>query len=407
MRTLRVPPRSWMVALLVAAAGCYDGAGAGASGSADGDGGDDADDGAVDPFCEEDTLPGQLTHFVRLTHGQYDNSVRDLLGVDTKPSDAFLGDTSVQGFTNNADNLTVTDRLARDYRRAAEQIATDLLADSTRLASVVGCDPAPDPEACAQSFIATFGRRVFRRPLDEAEAAAFFTIYQTGAGLYEGGTDFEQGIALVVEAFLQSPSFLYRVELGSPPADAELVALTGWEVTARLSYMMWNSTPDDALLAAAEAGELDTAAGIEEHARRLLADPRAADPVQDFHAQWLHMDRYPNIQKDPDAFPDYDPASPASMAAETLEFFRATILDEPGTYADLMTSRTTYVDATLADIYGLPGTFGPELTKVELDPATRSGFLTQPGFLAANAYLVETSPIHRGVFIQRQVLCTA
>lgn len=192
--------------------------------------GDDGDDGAVDPFCEEDTLPGPLTHFVRLTHGQYDNTVRDLLGVDTQPSDAFLGDTSVKGFTNNADNLTVTDRLARDHRRAAEQIATELLADPTRLASVVGCDPAPDPEACAQSFIATFGRRVFRRPLDGTESAAFFAIYQTGAGLYEGGTDFEQGIAPVVEAFLQSPSFVYRVELSSPPADAELVALTGWEV---------------------------------------------------------------------------------------------------------------------------------------------------------------------------------
>jgi hypothetical protein len=94
------------------------------------------------------------------------------------------------------------------------------------------------------------------------------------------------------------------------------------------------------------------------------------------------------------------------MAAETMEFFRRTILEQQGSYADLMTSRTTYVDATLASIYGIEGDFGDTLTPVELDPATRSGFLTQPGFLAANAYLVETSPIHRGVFIQRQVLCT-
>lgn len=397
--------------MLVAAPGCYDGLGGHASGSADGDGGDGASDGSgddgmpVDPFCEEETLPGQLTHFVRLTHGQYDNSVRDLLGVDGKPSDAFLGDTSVKGFSNNADNLSVTDRLARDYRRAAEEIASDLLTDAPRLATAVGCDPGPDPDACARTFIDTFGLRAFRRPLLDEERDAFFAIYQAGNGKYESGTAFEQGIALAVEAFLQSPSFLYRVELSAPAEGADVVALDGYEIAARLSYMMWNSTPDDALLAAAEAGELDSPEGIEMHARRLLADARAGDPVRDFHAQWLHMDRYPNIQKDPMVFPDYDPTTPASMAAETMEFFRATILDGGGTYSDLMTSRTTYVDDKLAQIYGLDGTFGETLTPVELDPTERSGFLTQPGFLAANAYLVETSPIHRGVFIQRQVLC--
>ncbi|MBC8069812.1 MAG: DUF1588 domain-containing protein, partial [Deltaproteobacteria bacterium] len=101
----------------------------------------------------------------------------------------------------------------------------------------------------------------------------------------------------------------------------------------------------------------------------------------------------------------YDPSAPASMATETMEFFRRTILDEGGSYADLMTSRTTYVDAKLAEIYGLDGEFGDSFTAVELDPTERSGFLTQPGFLALNAHLLETSPIHRGVFVQRQVLC--
>jgi hypothetical protein len=129
------------------------------------------------------------------------------------------------------------------------------------------------------------------------------------------------------------------------------------------------------LLAAAEAGELDDAAGIETHARRLLADPRAADPVADFHSQWLRMDRYPNIQKDPNTFPSYDPTTPASMSAETLEFFRALILDENATYADLMTSRTTFVDSKLAALYGLQGEFGSDLTRVELDPTQRSGSL--------------------------------
>lgn len=399
--------RARQLALLCCCSGCYQGLGAGADGSASGsaDGGDAGESGAVDPYCEGETLPAPMTHFVRLTHGQYDNSVRDLLGVQDHPSDAFLADTAVKGFTNNAEQLVVTDRLARDYRRAAEAIATDLLADAPRLAEVVGCDPAPDAMGCATEFITRFGRRAFRRPLEQTEIDAFVALYGKGAGLYEGGSDFEQGIALVVEGMLQSPSFLYRVELEVPPAGEALVALDGYGIAARLSYMLWNSTPDDTLLDAAEAGELDTPEGIETHARRLLADARAADPVQDFHAQWLRMDRYSNISKDPDLFPDFGGETPASMAAETREFFRNVILEQDGTFADLMTSRTTFVDDALARIYGLQGDFGTTLTQVELDPTTRSGFLTQPGFLAANAYFAESSPIHRGVFVQRQVLC--
>jgi hypothetical protein len=408
MALRRTPPILLAAAAFVLDLGCYrgsDGDGSGGSDDGDASGGDETA-GAMDPYCEEDTLPGAMTHFVRLTHRQYDNTVRDLLGITEGPSAAFLGDTAVGGFTNNADQLQVNDRLARDYRRAAEQIGDDLVADPARLATLVGCDPAPDAEACAREFIATFGRRAFRRPVTDEEIAAYVAIYNAGNGLYASGSAFEQGIGLVVEAMLQSPSFLYRVELSAPAEGSQLVALDGWEIAARLSFMLWNSTPDDTLLAAAESGELATTEGIEMHARRLLADPRAADPIADFHSQWLHMDRYGNIAKDTDQFPAFDVQTPASMAAETTEFFRRTILDERGTYADLMTSRTTSVDARLAGIYGLQGEFGDTFVPVELDPATRSGFLTQPGFLAANAYFAESSPIHRGVFIQRQVLCT-
>lgn len=396
------------LALITLAPGCYRGNEDGEAVDTDGEGtGEDGgDDAGADPFCAEDTLPGRISRFVRLTHRQYDNSVRDLLGVDTQPSSAFLGDPSVSGFSNNADQLVVTDRLARDYRRAAEEIASDLLADPPRLLGLVSCDPGPDPDGCARTFITELGRRVFRRTLEPDEEAAFFARYQAGAGLYESGSDFEQGIAMVIESMLQAPSFLYRAELSAPAAGAELVALSGYEVASRLSYMLWNSTPDDALLDAAAEGELDTPEGIESHARRLLDDPRAADPIGDFHAQWLRMDRYPNITKDPDLYPGFDASTPASMRDETVAFFRHVILEQAGTYADLMTSRSTFVDARTAAIYGLPGEFGDTPVAVELDPATRSGFLTQPGFLALNAYFAETSPIHRGVFVQRQILCT-
>ncbi len=408
--------RSWRthaVAIGAAAwlvAGCYEGAtadadeggGSGTDGE-DTDAGPGPDDPPEDPFCEGEAMPGQLTRFARLTHRQYDNSVRDLVGDDSHPSAAFLGDPAVGGFTNNADQLTVSDRLARDYRRAAETISADLVAQPARLSEVVGCS---DSETCAREFVVSFGRRAFRRPLTDAEVDQFMALYATGDGLYESGSPFEQGIAILIEGFLQSPSFLYRVELSAPQADQPTVALDDYEIASRLSYMLWNSVPDEALLDAAEAGELSDPEGIEMHARRLLADPRAVDPVEDFHDQWLQLSHVEDLAKDPDAFPMFDEGVATSMREETLQFVRSVIYDNDGSFTDLLTSTSTFVNDDLARIYGLEGSFGETLQPVELDPAQRAGMLTQPGFLAANAYFAETSPIHRGVFVQRQVMCT-
>lgn len=392
--------------------GCYVGLGvpaderSGENPSVDVDDGPERDDGEppVDESCEEATFAGPLSQFVRLTHAQYDNTVRDLVGLDLRPSAAFLRDPVVGGFSNNADQLRVNDRLARDYQRAAESIAEALLEQPDAVATLAECDAAPD-EACARQFIDTFGRRAFRRPLEEDERNGFYELFAGATGAYERGTSFEQGVALVVEAALQSPSFLYRAELSAPEEPQDQVALGGYEIASRLAYMLWNSAPDLELLDAAEAGELDTAEGIAQHARRLLDDPRAADPIEDFHRQWLGLDHYEGLTKDPDVYAGFDGQTVAAMQQETLEFFRRTILEEEGTYGDLMTSRVSYVNAELAPLYGLSGDFGPEFTRVELDPSVRAGFLTHPGFLASHAYFGTTSPIHRGVFVQRQVLC--
>lgn len=411
---------TWTIQIAAVAAllgGCYQGAGGDGSGggsATDSAGETDAetegsdgpsDDGGPpsDPFCEDAAMPGQITRFARLTHRQYDNAVRDLLSDDTHPSSEFLGDPAVGGFTNNADQLAVTDRLARDYRRAAETLAANLVAQPARISEVVGC---ADSDDCVRGFIESFGRRAFRRPLASDEVDRFMALYASGDGLYESGTPFEQGIGLVVEGMLQSPSFLYRVELSAPQSNQPTVKLGGYEIASRLSFLLWNSVPDDALLDAAGVGELDSASGVEEHARRLLADPRAVDPVEDFHDQWLHLAEVEDLAKDPAAYPEFDAEVAESMRGETLQFVRSVLFENDGSFTDLFTSTSTFANADLAAIYGLEGSFGAELQPVELDPATRAGILTQPGFLAANAYFAETSPIHRGVFIQRQVMCT-
>ncbi len=399
--TIRLVP--WVIGAALCLGGCYRGLDDGLGADSDGPPQDDPD-----AQCEE-ASPGALPRLVRLTHTQYDNTVRDLVGLELSSSSVFLPDPVVGGFSNNAENLVVTDRLARDYRRSAEEIAQELADEPEVFAALLPCDPGGG-QACAQQFIAEFGRRAYRRPLTADEEARFLNVFEAGDGLYGSGTAFDQGIQLVVEGFLQSPHFLYRGELSSEvdADDPNLVPLSGYEVATRLSYLMWNSMPDDALLAAAEAGELDTAQGVEAEARRLLADGRASGPIRDFHRQWLHLEEYANINKNGETFPQFQPGMLAAMEEEALLFIERVVLEQGGTWGDLMTTPGTFVNADIASLYGLdPSGFGEELVWTDLPANERGGLLTQSGFLASHAYADITSPIHRGVFVQRNILCAA
>ncbi len=413
-------PRYCVVGLACAAlSACY----TGAASPADGDGEDDAADegigdtdepdtdgpsvGDPDAECNDDTVLAALPNLVRLTHRQYDNTIRDLVGIDDHPSSVFLPDAAVAGYDNNAEMLIVGDRLARDYRRAAEDLAGRVLADPVLLGELLPCDAQTGDTGCAELFIADLGARAFRRELTDGEQAAYVALHATGAGLYGDGSAFEQGIRLVLEAMLQSPNLLYRVELSSPMAGESSVPLSGPELATRLSYLLWNSMPDTELLDAALAGDLDSAAGLEEQARRLLADPRARDPVADFHAQWLQVSRYVDVTKDPEQFPEWNAGLGDAMQQESRRFIERVVFELAGGYAELMTSPTSVVDDRLAALYGVAPTMGSAFAPVDLDPASRAGILTQIGFLASRAYADQTSPIHRGVFVQRQLLCAA
>jgi hypothetical protein len=359
----------------------------------------------TEQLCAEGNLPGPHPRLVRLTHAQYDNTVSTLFETPLTPSEAFIDDPAFVGFTNNAEKLTVSDRLARDYRRAAEQLAEELTVE--QLEVVLPCSVAAGDAACVTSFIESFGRRAYRRALGADEIAAYEALFaRAGDTMFETGSAFEQGIRHLIEAFLQSPHFLYRVELSEELDADQLIPLSGYEVASRLSYLIWNSTPDEELLAAAEAGTLADVAGVEAQARRMLEDERAVGPVDDFHAQWLQVSRYENLTKNDQQFPDFDSVAMAtSMQEETRRFIRHVVLELNADYETLMTSRTTFVDDRLAAIYGLSGGFGASFEEVELDES-RAGLLTQIGFLASHAYTDQPSPIHRGVFIQRRVLCT-
>lgn len=347
-------------------------------------------------------------NLVRLTHLQYDNTIRDVFGLDTQPSAAFLDDPSFHGFDNNSGGLEVSDRLARDYRRAAEEIAALVIEDPAVYARVVPCDAETEGAYCAEEVIETLGRRLYRRGLTPHERALYRQQFTLGAGLYDEGTSFEQGVRLITESLLQSPNFLWRVELPIGPPSDDAVALDGWQLATRLSYFLWNSTPDDALLDFARSGELNDPAVFETQARRLLSDSRARGTVADFHRQWLEMSAYDDLAKDPDLYPNWDSAAmSASLRSETQLFIEHAVFELEGGFTTLLTEPVSFVDDDLAAVYGVAGTGNPgEFRRVEFGESdARGGLLTQIGFLSGHAYADSSSPIQRGAFVLRRLLC--
>ena len=354
--------------------------------------------------CTAGTPPA-TTRLIRLTHAQYDNTVRALTGLDVHPSTDFPVDQNQAGFDRGID-LQAGDVLGKAYRTSAETLAAAVVGNATAFSKVVGCDPAGG-DACRDTFIASFGRRAFRRPLTDAEKAPLAALFPQGATLIDGTADnFHKGVQIVLEAMFQAPNFIYRPEL-STQASGGVIALGGYEMASRLSYFLTNGPPDDALLDAAAGGQLATADGVASQAQRLIATDAAKETVRDFHHQWLVMDNYANkLAKDAAKYPTVTPDLAPVLAQETEKFIAEVTFTQGKGWKSLLTAPFTFVNSTTAPLYGVSGSFGSTLTRVDLDPAKRAGLFTQLGFLATHAYSNQSSPIHRGAFIQRNVLCT-
>jgi hypothetical protein len=359
--------------------------------------------------CGKDVSPGP-SPIRRMTRFEYNNTVRDLLGDDTHQADVFGAEEEVLSFNNNAANLVVSDDLANKYMLAAENISINVT-DPAKMSALLPCSPkdAAGQDACARQFIEQFGRRAFRRPLTQDEKDAFFALYQKGLAEPEEPDPFRIGIELVIQAALQTPQFLYRVEFGQAPENgASYVKLTDHEMASRLSYFLWGTMPDEDLFAAADAGQLGTKEQIEKQARRMLNDPKAHAAITEFHTEWLDYDRIGNITKDPALFPEYSPAIGKMMREEMTAFVDHAIFDEDGGFASLMTAPRSYMDPQLATFYGLKAPDGAQpgqLAKVEFDPAQRGGLLTLGALMSINAHTNQTSPVHRGKLVREQFLC--
>ncbi|MDF3070580.1 MAG: hypothetical protein K0R38_6181 [Polyangiaceae bacterium] len=357
-------------------AGSMAGGGAGpSSGAAGGSAGSQVDDGR----------PGRSL-IRRLSNLEYDATIRTLFGDSSGYAAAFPTDSVVNGFTNNTDVQDVGPALAEQFLVVAEQVAAKATQNPDTL---LGCKLA-DGETCIQSFIERFGQRAWRRPLEAVEREDLLGVFRAGSAAH-GPT---QGLKLLLETFLVSPSFLYRVEVGTPIADQPYLALTSWEVASRLSYFLTGAMPDDALFSAAAAGGLLTPESIATEAKRLLATPAARQQVADFFSGWLNLRAVERLERDPAAFPGWSSTLPPLLAEETRAFATQVIFSGPGDLKTLLTAPYTYGNPALAGLYG--GTAGPVqdgVARIELPTSQRAGLLTQISFLASHAKEIQANPV--------------
>jgi hypothetical protein len=384
------------------ASGGTSGKGSGGTSGKGGTGGTDPGSGGTGAVTHGPATAGVLpvTRAARLTHAQYQNTVNALFGTTDTVVDEFAPD-ALNGFAFDTSlELRVDGRLGPQYRTAAETLAARAVSDDAVFGRLVSCTPAD--AGCADTFITTFGQKAFRRPLTPTEVTRFRALFDRGATLVASGDAFRDGVRLVVEAALQSPKFLYRVELGSTPGSDGLIALDGWERASRLSYFAWNGMPDPALFESAALGTLGSDAGVTTAVRRLLEDARASAMQVSFHEQAWHFDRFARIAPDARAFPDA-PADIVARVRDSSRRFVQAVLDDGGGLTGLLTAPYAFVDSALAPLYGVSENGG--LTRVNFANGERKGLLMQVGFLAANAYSLKTDPIHRGLFVVRDLLC--
>jgi hypothetical protein len=336
----------------------------------------------------------------RLSRFEYDNTIEDLLGQKAGAQASFAADTVVDGFDDNAQALSVTPLLGDQLYTSAERLAAGAMNDLGRLAP---CDPKAGDAGCAEKLIRSFGRRAFRRPPSDAEVKRYLDLYALGS--QDGG--FAAGVQLTLTGLLQSPNFLYRSELGGP-LTAGRYGLDPYEVATELAYTLTGSTPDDALLDAAQKGELATPVQLDAQAARLIDSPRGHRQLTRFVREWLGLDRLASVPKDAQIFPEWTEQIRAAMAAEVDHFVEHVAFEGEGTLGALLSAPLAFVDPTLAKFYGvaMPASAGADgFGMVQMPDPQRRGLLALGASLTTFARPDSSSPILRGKLVRERLLC--
>lgn len=332
----------------------------------------------------------------RLTKMEYDNVIRDLFGLQKDYSASFSADSEGSaGFTTEGMAQNVSLSVVTDYWNAANAVVTDLFAlnPNPLLASCSSGD------ACAQTILTSVATKAFRQPPPASEITNLMAVYKASSS-----TVFTDALKLAVKAILVSPRFIFRV-YQLPSDNSTATPLTDYELASRLSFFIWGSIPDDALMADAAQGLLQQPAVIEGHVHRMLADPRASYLANSFGYQWLKLDIFDTTILDTTRFPMWNASLQTSMKTETLTFAN-NVFTQDQSVMDFISANYSFLDANMSQLYGISGATGSQFIKLPLD-ARRVGILTNSSILALTSAPSRTSPVRRGKWLLSEILCSS
>lgn len=345
---------------------------------------------------------------VRLMTGeQYSNTITQIFGADISNSvpSPLPPLTRTDGLlASGAAFVGITSDQIQQIQQAATAIASKVVDDAHR-DFLISCRPVSNDEsdgACAAQFLRETGRLLFRRPLSESSVSVLVDVANAAA---DETDDFYAGLAIALETMLISPEAVFIVDVAEPdPERPGFERLDAYSLASRLSYFLWNSAPDDALLLAAENGELHTQAGLALAVDRLLESSRLEDGVRAFFDDMMEFDEFASLAKDPVVYPMVTGATLADAREQTLRTVVDHVIIREQDYRDLFTTRSTFMSMNLAAVYGTPTTDGWVPYEFP-DDGERSGLLTQVSFLAAHSHSVRSSPTLRGQALRELFLC--
>jgi hypothetical protein len=353
--------------------------------------------------CQGKKYPGRVT-IRRLNRAEYNNTIRDLVGVDFQPADDFPSDDVGAGFDNIGDVLSMPPLLVEKYLSAAEEIVMRAMRDDSARARILVCDPSQaqgeEKEECYRRIVETFVSRAYRRPATREEVDRLLELRRSAR---QSGAEEGEALQVVLQAALASPFFLFRVELDPEPDDPDAMReLDGFELASRLSYFLWSTMPDEELFSLAVEDKVREPEVLRGQVTRMLQDPKAGALVKNFAGQWLQLRDMAKVAPDPEMFPDFDEGLRAAMQRETEMFF-ANIMRENRSVLEFLDADYTYLNQRLAKHYGIGGVEGEEFRRVVLQDQRR-GVLTQASILTLTSNPTRTSPVKRGKWILENIL---
>jgi hypothetical protein len=357
----------------------------------------------------------------RLNRTEYNNTLRDLFGVDLHAGDLLPSEGGGgEGFDNNAGSLFTSPVLMEKYLEAAELVLGTLfpaadaqeakaankveagaLATLRRRLLVAVPSSKIEPREAARRVLGAFLPRAFRRPATAKEVERYGSLFDKAS---KRGDSYEHALKFALKGVLVSPSFLFLID--APPDKPGAYRLGHYEVASHLSYFLWASMPDEELFRVAEQGKLHDENVLRGQVRRMMRDRRSRGLVDSFAAQWLGIRALgPTIRPDARLFPEFTDELAAAMREETLLFFDSIVRDDRSVFL-LLDADYTFLNERLAVLYNIKDVQGPQMRRVRLDDPLRGGVLGHASILTVTSYPHRTSPVLRGRWILEELLGT-